>query len=450
MNKPRLLLLNTIGLTGVELLLAELARMPEVLALPGQNFGFFEHNLYRPHDYSRYSPERIFQTLNHTLYTKEGRIWMGLTKHMPDVEKKAYSEERHQQLFVARLGSSREFLDAVEAFILAFFEGRGIDLSHARYLTWFSNNVLLNHRHYPRFAERARVLHLGARIDRWLAIISQTRTWDCAAACKFWLLNSLCVQAYASQHPNSLALYVDDLIDAPDAAVAKVREFLGLSGPVESSAVPPLPAYIRRDAKMLAVQTEGAAELRRIYRDYSYFQLADSFEEWAPEFARRPRVQQLLERFEQFWNSTSHTNFDWIGPVGDEIMDELLEFAPRRDGRNFNFTFYHQYFALASDTYDRPVARLEHFLGCLEDDLVIPKLPYYLKVAMEYLISVSKNNIKLHHSYISLRNGSLYRRLVQPDYQAKINQFGLGEKMRETERYLTEAETTCTGGAAGA
>ena len=80
MNRAQPLLLNTIGLTGVEVLLSELAKCSEVFALPGQNFSIFAHNLYRPHDYSNLEPEDIFESLARQLLTKSGRIWMGLTK----------------------------------------------------------------------------------------------------------------------------------------------------------------------------------------------------------------------------------------------------------------------------------------------------------------------------------------------------------------------------------
>jgi hypothetical protein len=443
MNKPRLLVLNTIGLTGVELLLTELARSREVIALPGQNFSMFGHNLYRAHDYSRHSADAVFDSLARLLYTREGRIWMGLTKHMTEADLKAYPVARHKELFMARLGASRDYLDGLEAYITTFFHSIGNELNGARYLTYYSNNVLLNYRHYPRFAERTTVVHVSCRIARWLTIISQTRTWDCAEACKFWLVSTLFAHHYGRKHGNFLAVNSDDIADRPDSVLPGVYQFLSVAQPARDA--PRITGgFIAPNEKWIAAQRETAIEMRQIYCDYCFFQLADTFEDWAPEFLTRARTQELLDKFARFWNSTSHTNFDWIGPVGNELMDELIEFAPRRNGRNLNFTFYHEYFTLNSDSYDQPIARLEHFLGCLEDEIIIPKLPYYLKLAMEYLISASKNNIKLRHSYVPLREASVYRRLVQPEFQAKIIQFGLADKMKEMERYLTEAETACT------
>src|SRR5262249_28406222 len=155
-----------------ELLLSALARYPEIMALPGQNFSMFEYNLYRPHKYSSYSAERVFDSLARHLYTKEGRIWMGLTKHMSEDERNAYAVDRHKELFVDRLGASRDYLDALETYIETFYESANILRPDARYLAFFSNNVLLNHEHYPRFAERVKVIDVSCRIDRWLTIIS--------------------------------------------------------------------------------------------------------------------------------------------------------------------------------------------------------------------------------------------------------------------------------------
>ena len=308
MTKPRLLILNTIGLTGVELLLTELARHPEVTALPGQNFSMFEHNLYRPHDYSKYPAEQVFDSLSKLLYTREGRIWMGLTKHMTEEEKKAYPADRHKELFVTRLGTSRDFLDAVESFITSFHESRGAAWIGAKYLTFFSNNLLLNHQHYPRFAERATVIHLSCRIDRWLTIISQTRTWNCVEACKFWLVNSLYARRYGTRSGRFLSIYSDELADNPEKVMPAVREFLSVSAP-PADAGPAAGGFIKRDAKWISAQRESADELRRIYQDCGLFQLAESFEDWAAQFLQRKRTGELLDKFARFWNSTSHTKF---------------------------------------------------------------------------------------------------------------------------------------------
>ena len=51
MSDIKLLLINTIGLTGADLLLPKLSKYEEIATLPGQNFSIFKDNLYRVHDY---------------------------------------------------------------------------------------------------------------------------------------------------------------------------------------------------------------------------------------------------------------------------------------------------------------------------------------------------------------------------------------------------------------
>ena len=57
----KLVALNTIGLTGVEIFQAHLAGLEDVLVLPGQNFTLHRQNLYRPHDYSALAGPEIFR-----------------------------------------------------------------------------------------------------------------------------------------------------------------------------------------------------------------------------------------------------------------------------------------------------------------------------------------------------------------------------------------------------
>ena len=59
-----LIVLNTIGLTGVEALHARMNSIRNVLTLPGQNFAMFNQGLYRPHDYHGKTDDEIFNILN--------------------------------------------------------------------------------------------------------------------------------------------------------------------------------------------------------------------------------------------------------------------------------------------------------------------------------------------------------------------------------------------------
>ena len=96
MSNIKLLLVNTIGLTGADLLLPKLSLYKEIAILPGQNFGIYKDNLYRVHEYKGWDNSDVFDSLSRNLYTKGGRIWMGLTKNMEEVERKAYPKVLHK------------------------------------------------------------------------------------------------------------------------------------------------------------------------------------------------------------------------------------------------------------------------------------------------------------------------------------------------------------------
>ena len=142
-------------------------------------------------------------------------------------------------------------------------------------------------------------------------------------------------------------------------------------------------------------------------------------------------------------NSTSHTNFDWIGPIGDEIVELALDRYGSNRRRDLNVRFYHDYFKTHSDTHVQTEAHLHHFLGVLESDIVVPHLPYFLKVAIEYLASISRNYVFHSHSYMPVRQSNIYARLIEPMALEKIAAFGLTKSMEELERVIDEADQSC-------
>ena len=141
----RLIALNTIGLTGVEILQARLAELEDVLVLPGQNFTLFRQNLYRPHDYSGLDGREIFQILNRHLLTKAGRIWMGLTKYMDEASRHAYLTDRHEALFLTKVNGNGIFFDCLQAYCESYFESLGQDTT-AHPSSWIETRFRL---HWP-------------------------------------------------------------------------------------------------------------------------------------------------------------------------------------------------------------------------------------------------------------------------------------------------------------
>ena len=157
--------------------------------------GLFKKNLYRVHDYRNLNSYEIFESLSKELYTNEGKLWMGLTKHMSLIEKNNYDKQKHKIEFQKEIQDSKEFIDAIKAYIKSFYTSYNYP-AEASYYTWFSNNILLNHSEYKNFSDKVKVIHMTYTISRWLTVISQFRTWDCENACKFWIVNNLYAKYY--------------------------------------------------------------------------------------------------------------------------------------------------------------------------------------------------------------------------------------------------------------
>ena len=93
--------INSIGLTGNEIFCNFLNKLSYVRVLPGQNFVISNQSLYRPHMFENLSMLEIFTILTQKLYTKDGRMWIGLTKFFtPNERKNFYNEEHHKDIFI--------------------------------------------------------------------------------------------------------------------------------------------------------------------------------------------------------------------------------------------------------------------------------------------------------------------------------------------------------------
>jgi len=435
----KLIALNTIGLTGAEIFQAYLAQLEDVLVLPGQNFTLYRQNLYRPHDYSGLGSSEIFAILNRHLLTKAGRTWMGLTKYMDEASLQTYRKERHEAAFVARLGDDTGYFYCARAYCESYFESVG-GAGGENSVVFYSNNIALNLPAYGEGGRPARILNVANDIDYWLASISQTRTWDCLEACKFWLVNNLYLRNFEATHKEFRSFGLERLIDEPDREMTEICKFLEIS---ERRTTRKAAGLIKPSRPIINATRANAALLRKIYQSEPLFQLADTLNEWGDDFLAHPAVAPLLARFAVFWNSTSHTNFDWVGPVADEIVDLALLRHGSNSRRELNARFYHEYFRTHSDTHEKIQSHLHHYLGVLEFDIILPLLPYYLKVAIEYLASISRNYAFHSHSYIPVRESYIYKCLAEPAAAEKINMFGLRKNFEDMEKLIGEADKSC-------
>jgi hypothetical protein len=424
----KLIALNTIGLTGVEVFQTYLAELDEVYVLPGQNFTLHSQNLYRPFDFTGRTATEVFDTLNRQLLTKAGRIWIGLTKYMDKSTLEIYSHEKHKKLFISRLGDRRQFFECVEEYSRSYYLLiQNSELGPNKWLSYYSCNVVLNLPYYEgKMPER--ILNVGNRIDFWLE------------ACKFFIVNNLYLKLFQTKNSNLRTFFLEDMIKNPEKQKEEIQAFLGISARKtdRKSSGLILPRRLIIEETIL-----NAAKLRKIYSEEPLFKLADTIEKWGSEFTSNPEISFLLDRFAKFWNTTAHTNFDWVGPIAEEIVSLALNQYSLTGKRNINTYFYHEYFNIQSDSHESINSHLHHYLGFLEQEIILPYLPYFLKVAMTYLICISKNYVYHSHSYIPVRQSDIYRRLCTPEAIKKIAHFGLSEKMLEVEISINAAEEAC-------
>jgi hypothetical protein len=426
---------NTIGLTGAEIVAAELARFPEVLMLPGQNFIGFGTRTYRPHDYTGWDAHDVFRNLNKHHFTRAGRVWSGLTKAMTPAMLENYDQELHESEFVASSAGARTTIDHWQNFATSFARATGRTTDDVTQFGFFGFNMVLTADHYDDFLDRSMVVDFTAPIDFWLANIGQRAVWDCLGAIRFWLTNMLVVRRWARRHPEHyVAVDLREFAADPDAARAKLVDALSLT-----SAPGDVPGgFVAFDRSVIDGTESIAADLTKIYTGWNEFDLAATFGDWADRFLDGPDADRLLDRFESFWNTTSHTNLDWAGPVADELVEAIVAFTGAQTSRNVSRWFYHECYGLNSDNWENPTGTLEHYLGEVEDEIVLPATAAHARIVFFYLEKVADNMFKRAYSALPLRDTSLYTRLRA--LEGDFAKWALEEKAAAVEALIDEAD----------
>lgn len=433
----KLIAINTIGLTGAEILCAELARHPEVRMIPGQNFIRFRNVCYRLHDYRGMSSADIFEMMSMHHYTRSGKCWSGLTKSMSEKLRANYDREAHKATFAAGLKGD-DFLDLARLFGTSYYTSQGDDLKGCEYVGWFGHNIIANAQRYPRFDETAVVINFSNPIDYWLANINQRFVWNNLNTLKFWIVNELAVRAFAKQRQNYLNVDVREYAHDQQGVTRKIRKFLGfaLEGPINPEAPD---GFIRFSKSMVDKIEADAVALKPIYQDHAFYKLAESIEEWSEAFLESKEVRHQLNRYSDFWNSTSHTNLDWVGPVEEEIVEMAIEKTGLRSERNLSRWFFHDCFDLSCDHFDEPKSKLEHYLGSLEEEIAFPALAYYARVVVCYIESVAGNMLRRPYSSVPIRETNLYRRLTSPEMSRFFPLWAMSEKVATMEEAIDRA-----------
>ncbi len=434
----KLAAINTIGLTGAEILAAEMARFPEILMLPGQNFITYGSHCYRPHRYDGWAAEEIFANLYKHQFTRAGHCWAGLTKSMSPDMLGRYSREAHLKNFLQLAGGEPTTLEHFKNYAAAYCQTIGGEVSEKQFVGFFGHNIVLNAGHYPDFEESSYVLNFSNPLDYWLANIGQRMVWDNLTAIKFWLVNSLYVKSWELSHPGTFVTFdIREYATDREAVSARIASFLELSEP---PAAEPPDGFIRFSDGLVGKIERDAAVINSVYEGWADYDLGMRIEEWSADFVSEPEIAALLKRYESFWNSTSHTNLDWIGPIEEEIVERARAFAGEATRRNLSRWFYHDCYTVHSDNWQKTESRLEHYLGDLEEEIPLPEMPYYARVAVCYLNSVAENTIKRAYSALPIRGTTFYQRLASPEYRRNFPRWAMEESFAALEKKIDEAD----------
>jgi hypothetical protein len=427
---------NTIGLSGTELIIEEVSKLKGINILPGQNFVAFENCLYRVHDYKNYVNEDIFSSLNKTLVTKNGRVWMGLTKFMTSEQNKKYDLDLHRKLFLKKELNKKDFLSLVHDYISAYFESNLID-NNFEYLGFFGANFLLNIDEYTPSSNKVKLINVKCSIGMWLSLISQTKTWNIEEAIKYWIVFNLFSEInYSTKKIDMMNVSFDVFLEGKKTVVNDICNFLKLKN-TNGNEVNKL-GFVKPTGSFMEKVISDQKDIEKIYKNNFYFKMAETFDNWKYKAIGSKELVPKFKELEKFWNSTYHTNLDWIGPIGENILECCVRMPDVEvtTKRSINERFYQEYFILSADTYNSPIINLHHGLGYLESEIIIPKLRYFIKIAISYLDSILANAINNSHSYSSLHGSSVYQKLSSDDYKVYIERFGLLDQFNTFEKKL--------------
>lgn len=424
---PALLAITTIARSGGELFHQSLALHPEILMLPGQNFSSFDGVLYRAHNYQDYSAKEVFDSLRSHCYTREAnRIWSGLTKGMSSEERRRYLDSEHLRMFGEEWpGPMADFQENIACFAKTYFAAMGQPLADARYVGVFTNNWALSV--LPQSVSRfgTRIVHVGASAGLWAAIITESWTYNPVKAMKFWICGSLAQRAFENELVGRVVKASADYFLADQGrAIGDVLAALDL--PSEYKERPLGAGFSPVDYGRWRAMADLASMQATILRGADTFVLAEQFEQWADEFLADEAGVKLVGRYRAYWNSTAHYGFDVVGPLESEIVDRALQLTGARGDRNWSFRFFFELVSMTSRSFSTPTVHTDMGLGCLEDDLVLPVSPYYLRAAIAYLEKVLSSQDYDPWTYQPLAKSSLYRRLEDLTQKGVLAKLGLG------------------------
>jgi len=421
----RVVALNSIGQPWSEALLEELAGYPPLLVLPGESLQGTTESPFRPLSLKGLSAEESF--------TRLSDAW---TRQFKEGLEARYLRAEHLRLFTEKWSSGHSLLEHLGNFTVSFYAALKEPVKDVSYFAFVCRNFALHTGAYSDFAEKTTVLHLGSSLPLWLAAMNQTGTWENSRMVRYWLVNQLFLEWFRGRHPNFMSVDLEQFVHNRAEVRFNLERWFGANydraqrRALRELSTPPI------DGSILSRLQPQADLLAQIYKDYAPYRAALSMEEWSSGFLRNAENVRLLQRYQRYWNSTSHINLDFLGPIEDELVERILPFAGANSSPNLSYTFYHQYFQVDSENPDHPRAYLNHHLGCLEEEIVFPLLPAYLRMSIAYLENLAT------HSPRSPRQSLFFQRLQSPAARSILEQHGLGPQLEVMEAVLESRDAT--------
>ena len=462
-----LLVLNSFGFSGAEALVSLLASHNQIGLLPGQNFIEQEHTLYRPIRLPSNDASACFELLSTKQYTKAGVQWAGLGKFMAAEYAERYSISAHKKRFIehyARLNDSEKstFTRLIKLYTHSFFECMGDDTSAFSHYGFYGSNLLLTASAYPEFHTESKVLQVKPSVAQWLALASQTRTWNPEKALNFYIIQNLFIALCEKSQDNIHSITYSDLITDTRHTINSCCDFLGIS-PWHIDAETDID--FKEDINSVINKLESGMghppitqafidkilddtdKINTIYANSPWFEVANSVNDWAGNFLDDENAVALLEKYRRYWNTTSHIAFDWSGPLENQLIQLIeqhssCELAKRNiSNQSIAYQFYQQWYKLNSIDHYAVAGNPMFPLGEIEAEIPVPKLQYFMRIAIHYIqSSVALQGEKLH-SYHSANNSHLYKTLCSDDMQLAIDRLFLHNDFDEMQATVDHTET---------
>jgi len=342
-----------------------------------------------------------------------------------------YSVTAHRNLFIehyAHLSDTEKstYTRLIKLYTQCFFDCMGEDTSVFSHYGFYGSNLLLNASAYADFHADTCVLQVRPSPAEWLSLASQARTWNPDKALSFYIIQNLFIAYCERSQDNIHSISFYDLIKNTENTINSCCDFLGIAAwdaKTISSGQGHAPATSTFFDKIL----DDAEKINTIYTGSLWFEVASHLGDWADDFLDNKNAVALLEKYRLYWNSTSHIAFDWSGPLETQLMELIKqnlcgEFAQlSMENSTIAYQFYQQWYELNSIDHCTVVGNPMFPLGELEAEIPIPKLQYFMRIAINYIQTSVKLQGEKLHSYHSAIHSHLYKTLCSDEMQTALD-----------------------------